>query len=104
MPCGICKRHVRGFGYDNGKVTIKFCSNLHLNIYYAKRLKTMVDPDNKEIEAMQYAGAMGGQYLESINKFDLRSLSLNEWQAFVGCLIGGFTEKLHEIESNDVPF
>lgn len=59
----------------------------------------MVDPTPHEIEAIQAAGAYGGEYLDSLGKTDLASLSEDEWLTFIESVVTGFTDKLQELES-----
>lgn len=59
----------------------------------------MVDPTANEIAAIEAGGAYGGQYLDSLGKTDLASLSEDEWLTFVESIVTGFTDKLQELES-----
>lgn len=43
----------------------------------------MTDIQDWEIPAILHGGAMGGEYLESIGKSDLATLSSAEWQTFL---------------------
>ncbi len=57
----------------------------------------MIDPTNRELEAIEYGGRMGGEYLDEIKKTDVGSLSKKEWDAFIGCVIAGYLHKMAEI-------
>jgi hypothetical protein len=59
----------------------------------------MVDPTVNEIVAMETAGKLAGEYLESIGKTDLAVLSEDEWLTFIESVVTGFTDKLQELES-----
>lgn len=52
------------------------------------------------------AGKLGGEYLESINKFDLRALNENEWKCFLGTICREYSVKLDEEQSKlgPIPF
>jgi len=95
--CVVCNRAPRGFGYDprlareNGKPGWA-CSMRCLDII--KRTRGMVDATPNEQAAMQEGGAMGGEYLESIGKTDLATLTGDEWTTFVECVITGYHDKL----------
>lgn len=43
----------------------------------------MTDIQDWEIPVILHGGAMGGEYLESIGKSDLATLTPAEWQAFL---------------------
>lgn len=58
----------------------------------------MIDPTEKELIAIDEGGNCAGEYLESINKFDLSKLSTHEWHQFLRCVVGGFTESLVQQE------
>lgn len=62
----------------------------------------MIDPTAKELLAVNTGGARGGEYLESIGKFDLSQLNEAEWQIFCGCIVGGFVESLQHQEAATV--
>ncbi|TXH47232.1 MAG: hypothetical protein E6Q97_27740 [Desulfurellales bacterium] len=45
-------------------------------------------------ETVRRAGARGGAYLESIGKYDLASLSKEEWNYFILCVLTGSIERV----------
>lgn len=51
----------------------------------------MVDPTPEEIARMERAGKAGGEYLESIGKFDLMELTPDEYATFIRCVINEWT-------------
>ena len=57
----------------------------------------MIDPSDAELEAIEHAGAMGGEYLDQLGKTDLAAFTPDEWWTFVGAVCGGYTEKLLEV-------
>lgn len=54
----------------------------------------MTDPNAAEIAAMQHAGAMGGEYLESLGRTDLATLTPEEWHTFIAAVCGGYVDSL----------
>lgn len=57
----------------------------------------MIDPTEHELQAMEHAGAQGGEYLDSIKKTDLSALSPDEWATFINCVCSGYVDCLGEI-------
>lgn len=57
----------------------------------------MIDPDEHEAKALDYASEMGGEYLESIGKTDLGALSLEEWMTFIEAVVTGYQDRLVEL-------
>lgn len=59
-------------------------------------------------EAVKFGGDMGGKYLESIGKYDLSSLSKEEWLTFVELVCRNYHIKLvtpdNDILDDDIPF
>jgi len=113
MICDICSREARGFGYSSklartdGKSGVA-CGMKHLNII--KKVDGMINITNNEVEAALVGGKMGGQYLDELGKTNLAALSKAEWQQFLLCVIGGFTETVansrafDELTDEDIPF
>lgn len=54
----------------------------------------MRDPTRDEVAAMEAAGVNGGEYLESISKTDLATMTPEEWMTFIECVCTGFVEHL----------
>lgn len=48
--------------------------------------------ENEEIYKFEHAGAMAGEYLESIGKTDLAALSREEWLQLLYIVVKGFHE------------
>ncbi len=59
----------------------------------------MFDPTHFEIEGMKKAGKTGGEYLDSIGKTDLASMSYDEYMTFIECVITAYID-----HSKDIPF
>ena len=61
----------------------------------------MIDPTPNESEAMTVGGQMGGEYLESIGKSDLTTLSETEWDRFIDAVVTGYCDHLRELAAKD---
>jgi hypothetical protein len=61
----------------------------------------MIDPTPNEAEAMTVGGQQGGEYLESIGKSDLASLSETEWDRFIDAVVTGYCDHLRELAAKD---
>jgi hypothetical protein len=61
----------------------------------------MIDPTPNEKVAFVHGGAMGGEYLDSIGKTDLESLSQDEWLTFVEVVITGYCDHLRMLAARD---
>ena len=57
----------------------------------------MKDPDEYERSAIEHAGTMAGEYLDSLGKTDLATMTREDWQALIAVVCGGYVEKLAEI-------
>jgi hypothetical protein len=69
-----------------------------------KETKTMIDPTTRELEAVTLAGYAAGEYLDSIGRSDLATLSEPEWMMFLQSIIGTYQEKISGLLDADVPF
>lgn len=54
----------------------------------------MVDADAHEIAAIAAAGPLAGEYLESIGKTDLATLSEAEWLTFLEVVVTAYQDAL----------
>ena len=61
----------------------------------------MIDPTPNERDAIAQAGAMGGQYLESLGKTDLARLSEAEWLTFLEAVITGYCDRRRDLAVRD---
>lgn len=64
----------------------------------------MIDPDAKEMQALNYASDMAGEYLEAVGKTDVAKMSREEWGALIGVVVGNYCTRLAEIEAAECPF
>lgn len=61
----------------------------------------MIDATPSEAEAMSVGGQMGGEYLESIGKSDLATLSETEWDRFIDAVVTGYCDHLRALAARD---
>lgn len=61
----------------------------------------MIDPTPNEAAAMIAGGRMGGEYLESIGKSDLATLTETEWDVFIEAVVTGYCDHLRELAARD---
>ncbi|MFO0992588.1 MAG: DUF6511 domain-containing protein [Hyphomicrobiales bacterium] len=61
----------------------------------------MIDPTPNEIAAMRHAGQLAGEYLDSIARTDLATLTTEEWHIFVDCVVTGYCEHLADLIARD---
>lgn len=104
--CDACRqRIVRGFGYtrpgDKAAPIYRACSMACLDTIHRHGGQPMIDPDEHEAKALDYASEMGGEYVESLGKTSLADFTGQEWQTLVECIVTGYGDKLRELLSND---
>lgn len=108
MPCAICTRDARGIVYAGPRHNraaappVKLCSKVCQNI--AARLKGMIDPNQHEVNALDAAGAGGGEYVESIAKTDLATFTEQEWSTLIEVIVTAFQDHLRSAYADDPPF
>lgn len=61
----------------------------------------MIDPTPNERNAFVRGGEMGGEYLDSIARTDLQTLSREEWLTFVEAVVTGYCDHLRELAARD---
>ena len=61
----------------------------------------MIDATPNESEAMSVGGQQGGEYLESIAKSDLATLTETEWDRFIDAVVTGYCDHLRELAAKD---
>ena len=62
----------------------------------------MIDPTKRENEMLLEAGKNGGEYLDEIQKYDLRYLTKDEWLQFLRSVVGRWGEIL--VREEEDPF
>jgi len=91
--CIRCGRRARHFLADPAVPYVQeFCS-----LTCVERGQ-VVDPSEAEITAMQAASDTGGQYLDSLGKTDLATLTPDEWMTFIESVCTGFVEAMQVAE------
>lgn len=63
----------------------------------------MITTDTEE-EALEAGGNAGGQYLDSIGKTDLATLSPLEWSTFLSKVLEGYGEHMRDAAVTTAPF
>jgi len=58
----------------------------------------MSDIEPYEMEAIRFAGTMAGEYLDSISKTDLATLTVDEWKTFTEVMCINFLQKRAELQ------
>jgi hypothetical protein len=61
----------------------------------------VIDPTPNERDALEAAGRMGGEFLESIGKTDLARFSVEEWDTFIEAIVTGYGDRLRELADRD---
>ena len=62
----------------------------------------MIDPTKRENEMLLEAGKNGGEYLDEIQKYDLRYLTKDEWLQILRSVVGKWGEIL--VREEEDPF
>lgn len=61
----------------------------------------MIDPTPNECAAMAVGGRAGGEYLDSLGKTDLATLTEAEWAIFVEAIVTGYCDHLRDLAGQD---
>ena len=113
--CPLCKRQSRGFGFMPDLIGLPgpplwFCSQEHQKLWRKKRgdgVGWQMDWRPEEDKLILAGGKQLGQYLESIDKYDLRTLTAEEWLEALRCYTlaycEGRAEQFDELD-DDIPF
>jgi hypothetical protein len=105
MVCACCGKRARGptqpgwldmdlKDKDTGQLDecVAFCRAECMTTWIIRRNK-MVDPTKPELDALMLAGQAGGEYLESLGRYDLSALSEDEWVTFLSCVISKYYDE-----------
>ena len=65
-----------------------------LDILHDNRGPKMIDPDEHEAKALEHAGEMGGEYLESLGVTDLAQITPTQWGILIECIVTGYQDRL----------
>lgn len=64
--------------------------------------------NNNDKDAYLHGGKNGGEYLESIGKYNLTELSKDEWLTFLECVCKNYHENYNKntltINDDEIPF
>lgn len=99
--CFICKRQARGFAYQN-PVRHDIEKRLACSVQCLddlERVGDMSDLNHFEETAMRAAGVKGGQFLDSLKKYDLSVLSVSEYNQFIQVVFDGYRAEMHRMIS-----
>lgn len=116
MPCAACERpnsrkdwivvHPRRQGE-----LVRICSDACLETFWLALQPThdkgqapMVDPDEREEQAIEHASDQAGEYLDSLGRTDLATLSREEWLTLLQVTVTAFQDKMREVGDDDCPF
>jgi hypothetical protein len=76
-----------------------------LDIIFLRKGQVMTDLSDWEEKAIDHASDMAGEYLESLGKTDLATMTHEEWRALIAGVYLNATGKIQEFSaSGDVPF
>jgi hypothetical protein len=59
----------------------------------------MIDPSPFEIDAIMAASDPAGEYLDSLGKTDLATMTEDEWYCFLECVVTAYQDKLRELHA-----
>ena len=107
--CAVCRREPRGFGWFDARFKVsdprrdrtrrRLCSRTCQDICHRRR--GMIDPTPNEQAAMAAGGEAAGEYLESLGKSDLATLSPAEWRQLIEIVVTGYCDTLRELAAQD---
>ena len=107
--CAVCRREARGFGwFDAGfkvldprrdRTRRRLCSRTCQDICH--RSRGMIDPTPNEQAAMAAGGDAADEYLESLGKSDLATLSPAEWRQLIEIVVTGYCDTLRGLAGQD---
>jgi len=96
MTCFVCQREARLLGTWVGPDGRRFCSDRCFNLFLGGRI--MIDKSPVEIAALEHASDLAGEYLESLKKTDLVTLSRGEWMTLVEVIVTGWGDSKQQAD------
>ena len=107
--CAVCRREHRAFGWFDpiyrvsdprrDASTRELCRMRWQDICHRRR--GMIDPTPNDMAAMQAGGHLAGEYLESIGKSDLVTLTTEEWSTLIEVVVTGYCDTLRDLAGSD---
>lgn len=67
----------------------------------------MIDPNTKEFQAMDYAGNIGFDYIDTLKSDKFSDLTQEEYMTFIECVITAYQDKMRtteEILNDEIPY
>lgn len=61
----------------------------------------MIYPTPNEEAAIAHGGDMAGEYLDSLGKTDLATLTREEWLTLLTAIVGGYCDHLRDLARTD---
>jgi hypothetical protein len=113
MSCAVCLRDHRGPQFADPirspfqpPPIYRACSMGHLDvIVHFWSVGEMLNPTQHEEKAVLVASDAAGEYLEGLGKFDLQSLSSDEWLGLVRLIFEASTKEVGRLtDEQAVPF
>lgn len=106
--CAVCKRQASGHGWatQRGSYVAWLCEDVDC-LKLGKVVYHMASREFSQAEAFSLAeaGDEAGAYLQKIDKFDLASLSREEWLHFLKLVLTSYEQKMRErLLSQVAPF
>lgn len=105
--CACCARRATGIGYspDQRKEPLWLCDDRAcIDAAKASYFMKQDQFDSVETLAMRDGGDQGGQYLDTIGKSDLATLTEPEWNEFLRRIIAGYRKSLLDGVKDEIPF
>lgn len=100
-PCETCRRESAGITINlPDKPVAMFCGTDCARIW----MKAEGQLKTNEAKAIETGGDAGGAYLESINIFDLRDLTQDQWRRFCGTIFTATCADLRKQADDEIPF
>lgn len=105
--CAVCVRSAVGYGYaPNQKSSVLWVCDDPECLAIAKDSYAMKQDQFTRIESLAAGkgGEKAGEFLESIGKTDLATMTPDEWYEFCRRLVGGYRIALKNDLKNEAPF
>lgn len=103
--CCVCSRQAIGHGIAKGNEVL-WCCDDYSCLSIARETANMKQEEFTRIEAIAstFGGDHGGEYLDTIGKTDLASLTTDEWQEFCRRIVAGYRVAMTTELKNAAPF